>query len=475
MADLDLCYESATSLAARIAAGEISARQAVANSLARIEEVNPKLNCFCFVFADEALAAADAADERQARGESLGPLHGVPIAFKDLTPTKGHRTTLGSKIFEQNIADFDPVIVQRARAAGAIVVGKTNTPEFAHAGFTHSPLWGITRNPWDRSRTPGGSSGGAGAAVASGCVPIAEGTDMGGSVRGPAALCGLVGLKPSIGRIPMDILPSVFDNISHFGPLTRDAADAALFIQVAQGSHDADIQSLPDAPAYLDKLDQGVAGKRFALSMDQGFYRVDDAVRACIEQAVAALKDLGATVEPVELPWTRELCDEWDACWGVFMAAYFGDYLEEWRDRMDPAVVKLIEDGRKMSAVAYKRQEILRTRQWGDMARIFERHDALLTPTAAKVAPSVEQRDSEFGYDDAEGRHVGVDMTMVFNFVPHCPAISAPAGLTAAGPDHGELPVGLQIVGRRHDDLLTLQTARALEGANLMDGRRPTL
>ena len=173
MTDLDLCYETAEALARRVKAGELSARQVMENTLARIETVNPQLNCFCFVFAERAMTEAAAADEAQARGETLGPLHGVPVAFKDLTPTKGDRTTLGSKIFEHNVADYDPVIVQRTKAAGAIVMGKTTTPEFAHAGFTHSPLWGITRNPWNPARTPGGSSGGAGAAVASGCVSIA--------------------------------------------------------------------------------------------------------------------------------------------------------------------------------------------------------------------------------------------------------------------------------------------------------------
>jgi len=470
MTDLDLCYETAQVLARRIKAGEISAREVMQNTLARIEAVNPQLNCFCFVFAERAMAQAAAADEAQARGEALGPLHGIPVAFKDLTPTKGDRTTLGSKIFEHNVADYDPVIVQRTKAAGAIVVGKTNTPEFAHAGFCHSPLWGITRNPWDPSRTPGGSSGGAGGAVASGCVSIAEGTDMGGSVRGPGAMCGTIGLKPSIGRIPMDILPSVFDNISHFGPLTRTAADAALFMEVVQGPDDADIESLPPLGGLLEGLDDGVAGKRFALSMDQGFYAVAEDVQTQIRKAVDALKAAGATVEAVELPWSRALSDAWNDYWGVFMAGYFGEYLEQWRDRMDPAVVELIELGNRLTAVELKRHEVLRSRQWRDMAGLFASYDALLTPTAARTAPPVEQRDNDFGTEDEEGRLEGLDMTMTFNFVPQCPAISVPAGLTTEG-----LPVGLQVVARRYDDAFALRVARAVEQANLMEGRRPAL
>ena len=470
MTNVDLCYTGAQELASQIKERSISAREVMENTLARIEEVNPRLNCFCFVFAERAMAEAAEADKRQADGETLGPLHGVPVAFKDLTPTKGERTTLGSKIFEHNVADFDPVIVQRTKSAGAIIVGKTNTPEFAHSGFTHSPLWGVTRNPWNLARTPGGSSGGAGAAVASGCVSIAEGTDMGGSVRGPGAMCGTIGMKPSIGRIPMDILPSVFDNISHFGPLSRSAEDAALFLEVVQGPHDADIESLPALGNLLGGVKQGVAGKRFALSMDQGFFAVAEDVQRQVEKAVGTLEAGGATVEAVDLPWTRVLTDAWNDYWGVFMAGYFGGYLEEWRDQMDPAVVALIELGNRLSAVELKRHEVLRTRQWQDLARIFSSYDALLTPTAARTAPQAELRDDAFSSDDEEGRLKGLDMTMTFNFVPQCPAISVPVGLTPEG-----LPVGLQVVAPRYDDAFALRVAHTVELAGLMEGRRPAI
>ena len=235
MIDLELCYMPAIELARRIRDRELSPVEVVENSLGRIEAVNDTLNCFCFVFPDEAMEHAKVAEARALRGEPLGPLHGVPIAIKDFTPTKGKTTTMGSRVYEHWVPEDDAQIVKDLIAAGAIMVGKTTTPEFAHAGFTHSPLWGVTRNPWNPGRTPGGSSGGSGAAVASGCVPLAEGSDMGGSVRGPAACCGLVGLKPSLGRIPMTILPSVFDNISHFGPLARTIDDAALFLAATQG------------------------------------------------------------------------------------------------------------------------------------------------------------------------------------------------------------------------------------------------
>ncbi|HEY8014547.1 MAG TPA: amidase, partial [Dongiaceae bacterium] len=232
MADLDLCYMPATEMARRIRDGQLSPVDLMENTLARIEEVNPTLNCFCFVYAEEARAKAKAAEEAVRQRRPLNPLHGVPFAIKDLTPTKGKRTTCGSYAFEQWVPEEDAPIVEALTKAGGIMVGKTTTPEFAYSSFTESPLWGITRNPWDTQRTPGGSSGGSGAAVASGCVPLAEGSDMGGSVRIPASFCGIVGLKPSFGRIPFTILPSMFDSLSHFGPLARTIDDAGLFLDV---------------------------------------------------------------------------------------------------------------------------------------------------------------------------------------------------------------------------------------------------
>src|SRR5499433_2877999 len=264
MVDLDLCYTPATVLARRIAARKLSPVEVVKNALARIDAVNPKLNCFCFVYPEEALKAARAAERAVKAGRKLGPLHGVPVAIKDLTPTKGKRTTLGSYTHEHSVPEHDAAVVEKLRAAGAILVGKTTTPEFAYSSFTESPLWGATRNPWNPERTPGGSSGGSGAAVASGCVPLAEGTDMGGSVRIPAAWCGVVGLKPSLGRIPLDILPSAFDNISHFGPLARTIDDARLFLAAAQGPDERDIQSI-GTPLDLDgPISTSLEGMRLA-------------------------------------------------------------------------------------------------------------------------------------------------------------------------------------------------------------------
>jgi Asp-tRNA(Asn)/Glu-tRNA(Gln) amidotransferase A subunit family amidase len=473
MIDLDLAYMPATELAHRIRRGELSPVEIVRNSLERIAEVNPKLNCFCFVYPDETLEKARAAEAAVRARSDLGPLHGIPIAIKDLTPTKGRRTTLGSYVFENWVPDHDAAIVDRLTRAGAIVVGKTTTPEFAHIEFTESPLWGVTRNPWNLAHTPGGSSGGSGAAVASGCVPLAEGTDMGGSVRIPAAECGIVGLKPSLGRIPLDILPSLFDNISHFGPLARTIDDAALFIAAAQGPDERDIQSLAPALDIPIPVSSDIRGRRFALSLDLGYYTVlDREIEANLQAAVDALREAGAMVEPVELGWTPAVSAAWKDYWRVFMAAYFGEHLDRWRHRMDPAVVDLIEAGNRISAVHYKRLEIVRSEQWRALAAVFEKYDALLSPTMATPAPlaSDKIKIANASPFDAAGRFVDRCMTEPFNLVGQCPVLSVPTGFTSSG-----LPTALSICGRRFDDLGVLTIGAALEAVRPWQAKHPLL
>ncbi len=470
MAEDRLWTLPAVELARRIAERNLSPVEVMESALARIEAVQPALNAFCFVYAEEALAAARAAEQAVMDVGPLGPLHGVPIAIKDFTPTKGKTTTRGSYAFEHWIPDRDALVVERLRAAGAIMVGKTTTPEFAYSSFTESPLWGITRNPWDPARTPGGSSGGSAAAVAAGCVPLAEGTDMGGSVRIPAAFCGLVGLKPSLGRIPMDILPSVFDSISHFGPLARTVADAALFFSVAQGPDDCDIQSLKPALDVPVPPPGKLKGRRLALSVDLGFYAVDPEIEANTRAAAEALRSAGAEVEEVELAWTREQGDAWTAYWGVYLAAAFEQVLPDYRERMDPHVVALIEAGQAMGAVPFKRIETIRTEQWLELARVFESFDAVLCPTMAQPAPPVEMSDADFQEEDEDGRFHGLDMTALFNNVSQCPALSVPSGFTNEG-----LPTGLQIVGHRFDDLAVLDIGAGLEAARPWADKWPAL
>lgn len=474
MIDLDLLYTPALTLAQRIRQRQLSPLELMENCLARIEQVNPRLNCFCFVYPDEALELARQAEQAVTENKPLGPLHGIPFAVKDVTPTAGKTTTRGSKMYEHWIPDEDALIVQRFKQAGAIVVGKTTSPEFAYSSFTESPLWGITRNPWDLERTPGGSSGGAGAAVASACVAIAEGTDMGGSVRIPAAFCGLVGLKPSLGRIPMDILPTVFDDISHFGPITRTVSDANLFMNVAGGPDDCDIQSLPDKlefplPANT-AASADIKGLKLALCPNLGYYALDADVENAVNQAAQALAQQGADIELVELNWTNEINDAWFDTWGVYLDICFTKDFEQWRDQMDPQVVALIERGRQLDACTYKRFEVLRTQQWHELRRIFSRYDALLSATTAHPAPRHGESDEDYQGINEQGLYQGLDMTCPFNFVAQCPALSVPSGFNQAG-----LPLSLQIIGRRYDDLTVMRIGAALEQAMPWAQHRPAL
>lgn len=456
----ELSTKTAAELARLIRSKAVSPVEVVQASLDRIEEVNPTLNCFCFTYPDEALDLARTAEQAVMNEDDLGALHGVPIAIKDFTPTKGKRTTRGSVYFENWVPDFDPVLVQRFQRAGAIMVGKTTTPEFAYSSFTKSVLWGHTVNPWDTSRTTGGSSGGSGAAVASYCVPLAEGTDMGGSVRIPAGLCGIVGHKPSLGRIPMDILNTVFDSISHFGPLARNMEDAALFLRVTEGPSDADIQSQVNPVPLPDPLESDVKGLRIALSPDLGIYKVHDDVLANLHTVAGLLRDRGARVDEIELGWTPEVVAQWDKLWQVLLAAAFAGALDEHRDRMDPAVVAIIEAGLKQDAVSYKRIEDFRTWQWSKLARVFKDYDALICPTMTMGAPKKDAGDGEFDEIDANGMLCGLDMTSPFNNVPQCPALSVPSGFSDEG-----LPTGVQIVTHRFDDPMAFRIGAAVEAA----------
>lgn len=469
--DLDLAFMPAHEMAAKVAAGEVSPVELVTNAYERLARVNPVLNCVCTTWPDEALAQARAAADAVARGATLGPLHGVPVLIKDTTPSKGHRTTMGSFTHEHWVPDHDATIVTSLRRAGAIILGNTATPEFASMGITMSGLWGTTRNPWNPERTPGGSSGGSGAAVAAGVVPLAEGSDMGGSVRIPAACCGIVGLKPGIGRIPMDVLPGLFDSISHHGPLARCAIDARLFLAATQGPNDADIMSLPVPLDLSGPLSGDVRGLRVAFSADLGCYDIDaDQLRA-VRSALDALTAAGAVVEEVEVVSRPEDIEAWMQLWGVFMATYFGHLEAEFGDRIDPWVRYLMEMGRSISAVQYKSIELVRTDLWHRVAPVLADHDVIINParsTGPQPAREMEQVTMPSG--DAAPRKVE-DLATVWNMIP-----PVPVGVTRCGFDDSGMPVGVSIAGRRWQEDQVLAVLRALElGQPEVHAPRPAL
>ena len=472
----DLNRLSATELVARIRARELSPVELMDATLARIDERNGALNAFVTRLDDAARAAAVRAEEQLAAGAELGPLHGVPIAIKDLFDTlAGVRNTFGCRVFEDFVPEESATYVQRLVDAGAIIVGKTNTPEFGHKGVTDNRLFGATSTPFDTSRNAGGSSGGSAAAVADGLVALAQGSDAGGSIRIPAAHCGVVGFKPSVGRVAAAYRPDAFLHTPciHAGPLTRTVADAALMASVMCGPHDGDPLSLPDDGVdWAAAVERPADGLRVAFSPDLGDYPVDPEVAAVVAEAVGALGGAGCQVDAIDLD-LGSTHDELTTLWIDEMAVLYsataanlaavGVDLMARRDDLCPEFVALLERGPQISAVEAKLGDVLRTRVFDALQAVFVDHDLLVCPTLA-CAPFPNADDgSTLGPAVIDGRPVeqtiGWCLTYPINFTGH-PAISVPAGLTADG-----LPVGLQIVGRRFDDTTVLAAAAALERA----------
>jgi aspartyl-tRNA(Asn)/glutamyl-tRNA(Gln) amidotransferase subunit A len=455
----ELGFKSAVELTALIRGREVKPSEAVEHALARVEALNGKLNAFCAMRAEQAMAEARAMDQRIARREEIGLLAGVPIGVKDLEEVAGMATTFGSKAFRDNLALEDSIEVARLRAAGAIVIGKTNTPEFGHSAFTRNLLFGLTRNPWNLERTPGGSSGGSAAAVASGMIPLATASDAGGSIRLPAAYTGCVGLKPSHGRIPAGPRFGMesFNGISSVGPIARTVADAALFLDVACGYHASDPDSLPHPGiSYLGTLERLPARLRVAFHPDFG-HPVESEVRRAAESAAGVFRELGYEVEAIEGP-VPETADAWTTVRAAQLLAQLADVVPRHRAEMNRSFVAYTEAAAKTGWREYGTAQRVRA-EFNDWARrIFERYDLLLTPATATAAfaangpPPVE----------IEGHRLpdplaALVFTYPFNLSGH-PAIAVRAGMTVDG-----LPCGIQIVAERHRDDLVLQAAHAYE------------
>ena len=474
----ELAFLPATELAAAIRSGDVSPVEAVDDLLARIEASQPALNAFITVCADDARAAAARAADAAcavAKGGELGPLHGVPVSVKDLINTAGVRTTFGSRLMEDNVPGADAVAVARLKAAGAIVVGKTTTPEFAHKLLTDAPLFGTTRNPWNPDYTPGGSSGGSAAAVAAGLGPLSLTTDAGASTRQPAACCGIVGMKPTLGRLPHNQVPDGFANFIHLGVMARTVADAALMLGVMAGPDGSDPFSLagaPGRPGDWAVSGDAVRGKRLAWRALLGNEALDGEVRTLCEHAVETLGGLGAEVEAID-----DAVENAEPTWRVLQqsnwAARFGKDVDANEERMDPSFVAGIREGGKYSGTQlqqamYKRTQIFRTVQgW------FGEFDFIVTPTLSRPPLKVEHKALEpikiEGADAGDMRAAWVSYLNIFNLTGH-PAVSVPCGWTAGG-----LPVGLQIVGRWQNDAGVLAAAAALEEARPWAERRPAI
>lgn len=450
-------WSSVRELADAVRRGTITASAVVEASLARSVQVQRTLNCFAEIDFHGARRSAAELDRRRARGELLGPLAGVPVAIKDCTPVRQLGNRFGSLAFEDEIALEDAIVVERLRQCDAIIVGKTTLSEFGSSSFCDSALHGVTRNPWNPDKTPGGSSGGSAVAVATGCVAIAEGTDMGGSVRIPASCTGIVGLKPAFGRIPIEDQPSMIDDIQHHGLLTRNVADLAAALPYVCGPTDCDPSSYVPALPRLD-IESGVEGMRIALSMDLGFFEVEREVIDRCEQVAEKLTRAGAIVTPVKLGWDRSIADGWVRHWHVYLSAFYGEHLDRLGAAADPRLVEVVAKGRSYDAVSIKRLDVIRKRQWSVLVDVFGTYDAMISPTMTRPAVGVEEDDAAYHAATEGGRKRGLDMTSVFNWVPWCPAVSVPCGLSASG-----LPVGVHIASPAFREDIALRLAHAIE------------
>lgn len=469
----ELCFLPASRLARMIARREVSPVEVTQAVLARLERLQPTLNAFITVAADEALAAAKKAEKAVTDGAGIGPLHGVPFSVKDLVNTAGIRTTFGSYGYEDNVPARDAVAVERLRRAGAILIGKTTTPEFGHKPLTEAPLFGRTVNPWDTSRTSGGSSGGAAAAVAAGIAPLAVGTDGGGSIRIPAAACGIVGMKQTLGVVPHDQTPDVFGLLAYIGPMTRTVEDAGLMLQAMAGPHASDPHSLGrdlKGLAAAARAEGDLKGLRIGWRPFLGNDRIDAETRKLFEEALPAFTELGAELGRHEAPFTGTL-SVWGPLTFSIWASRFGPVEERIGERMSESLRRWMAEGRGYTAIQVQDAMNVRTSLYREITNWFDRHDLIVTPTLSRPAIAADHdpfAPITIGNEPAGGLRDGwYPYTHPFNLTGH-PAITVPCGWTSEG-----LPVGLQIVGRWLDDARVLRAAALFEKARPWADRRP--
>ena len=467
--DAELCFAPATEIRRLIAEKQVSIVELVELFYQRIAELDPKLNSYLTLCSDEALATADQLQQAVQRGESLGPLHGIPISVKDLELTRGVRSTMGSMVFQDRVAEMDSVVVERVRQAGAVILGKTNTPEFGQSGTTENKLGEPCRNPWNTERTPGGSSGGAAAALAAGLCTLATGSDGGGSIRIPASFSGVFGIKPSQGRVPRygGYGRPAANHFSQSGPMSRTVADTALLLQALAGPDPRDPVTMRDAPPdFMENLAGGVRGWRIAWSADLGYAGVDPEVVQVTEQAAMMFQELGATVEPTDLA----LDDPFPAFLDVFStAAYtsYGHLLDDHRDDFTDYGRRALEHGAAMTGADLSRALLRVDELRRQMETFFDQYDLLLTPTMAVPAFPIGQRPSVIGGKTVEPFWGYLPFTFPINMTGQT-ASSIPCGFSGDC-----MPIGLHIVGPRRAEARVLQASAAFEEAHPWNGKRP--
>ncbi len=465
----NLCFLPATELARLLRTKAISAREVLSAHLEQIQRVNPKVNAIITLVAEQALEAAKRADESLVRGEILGPLHGLLVAHKDLQPTRGIRTTFGSPIYRDFVPNADSLVVERIKRAGAVAIGKTNTPEFGAGSQTFNPVFGATRNPYDLSKTSGGSSGGAAAALACGMIPLADGSDMGGSLRNPANFCNVVGLRPSPGRVPSHPNELGWFTLSVDGPMARTVADAALLLSVLAGRDDRSPIALSDAgSSFALPLGRDFKGTRLAW-VDLGLpYEAE--VKRVVDSTRSVFESLGCVVEDAEPDFSDadEIFKAWRA-WS-FEAGLASEY-QEHKDQLKDTVVWNIEQGMSLTGPYLARLEMKRTQLYHRLREFMQTYEFLILPVSQVLPFDVEQ-PYPTRIDDVEMLTTYIDWMKSCYYISTVghPALSVPGGFTASG-----LPVGVQIVGRHRDDWGVLQLGHAFEQATQHWKHRPSV
>ncbi|MEO8027425.1 MAG: amidase [Bryobacteraceae bacterium] len=466
----DLCFLPAVELAKLLRAKKVSSREVLAAYLKQIERVNPKVNAIVTLVVEKAEAQAKLADESIAKGKLLGPLHGIPIAHKDLNETKGIRTTYGSRIFKDNVPDHDALIIERIRHAGAVTLGKTNTPEFGAGSQTFNEVFGRTLNPYDLTKTCGGSTGGGAVALACGMTALADGSDMGGSLRNPGSYCNVAGLRTAPGRVPKLSTTNAWATLSVDGPMARTVADLAFSLSVIAGPDPRSPISIEQPPAqFAAPLGRSFKGVRVAWFKDLGGVPFDPAIRAVIDAQRKTFEALGCIVEQAEPDFTG--ADEAFKTLRVLASvASRADDVHTRRSLVKDTVIWEVETGLKLTAAAISRAEVLHTQMYERFRRFFQKYDYFILPVT-QVPPF----DVTMPYPTEVA---GVKMETYIDWMKSCyyisitgsPAASVPAGFTPEG-----LPVGIQIVGRHRDEWSVLQLAHAFESANASGKRRPAV
>jgi Asp-tRNA(Asn)/Glu-tRNA(Gln) amidotransferase A subunit family amidase len=456
-----------------IRAKQVSPVEITTAVLARIERLNPQLNAYLTITADHARELAQAAEARLMRGELKGPFDGIPYSLKDLEPTAGVRTTYGSQFFADNVPAENGAVAARLRASGGILLGKTNTSHFGYKDMCDNLLGPPCVNPWNLTRTSGASSGGAGAAVAAGLGPVAHGSDGSGSIRIPSALCGIFGMKPSLGRVPAWPSVDLWNARSHNGPMARTVRDAALLLQVMAGADERDPLSIDAPPAdYLAACEGDVRGRRVGWSRDLGFATVDPEVGDIAERAAQRFAELGCMVEEAKIAWGNPY-DFHRIIYSVNVAARNYERALERPDWFETTLLRMIMDGAQVSAIEFQKANLRRTEFAEKVRAMFARYDLLLTPQMPVAAWSAEPGPFEglanLGGKPAYSIFDRVPFMYPFNLTGQ-PAANVPCGFTRAG-----LPVGLQIVGGWHREVDVFRAAASFEALQPWAAQRPPL